>query len=90
MTWNYRIIQTNYKPDGFDDEYTAYAIHEVYYNEDGEPDSWTLRSMSLDNYESVEELEESMKLMMNAFKKPVLIEIVDSDGKEKLIELSTH
>ena len=32
MTWNYRVIKRTY-PDGTE----IFAIHEVYYNEDGEP-----------------------------------------------------
>jgi hypothetical protein len=62
MSWNYRVMTL--------DNGKSYGIHEVYYKEDG---TLSMYSDSIDPYgESIEELENDLKLMLKAFKKDVL------------------
>jgi len=40
MSWNYRIVKQTFPPSGPDGEiHEDYAIHEVYYDDDGNPES---------------------------------------------------
>lgn len=84
MYWNYRVIKTPCV--GIDGESTwLYAIHEVYYDEDEKPGSWTMNPMTLNDYDDYDDLKGSLELMEGAFKKPVL-ELVQMDcGEEYLI-----
>jgi hypothetical protein len=55
---------------------TWFGIYEVYYNEAGEPHSWTEDPIEL-NAESLDELRGDLHHMLKAFARPVL----DFDGK---------
>lgn len=66
MSWNYRVIRT-IDPNG--DEY--YGIHEVYYDDEGNPVSCTENSVNPIG-ESVEDLSHTVIYMMRAFTEPVL------------------
>lgn len=76
MTWNYRVIRSK-DPDG---EY-YYAIHEVYYNNNQEPDSWSRDAIRMFEY-SMSELEEEFGRLRKAMSKTVLEEF-----EGKLVEV---
>ena len=63
--WNYRVMRTV-----VDDE-VMYGIHEVYYNEKDQPESWTQDPVS-PLVDSEEELKDVLRLMSEALDKPVL------------------
>lgn len=60
MTWNYRLIDFG----------THVALHEVYYNADGEPTSWTENPASFVGDDVVEALRMALWDVEN---RPVLI-----------------
>lgn len=66
MTWNYRVLTTEYQG------VVEYSLHEVYYNEKGEPTSCTVEPVTPYSSEGLEDFKLSMQLMMYAFDKPVL------------------
>ena len=66
MTWNYRVIR--HRKSGEDD---FLEIHEVYYNEDGEPTSVTQEGVSAGD-ETIEGLRETLDLMKQALDEPIL------------------
>jgi len=74
MTWNYRILQIHDN---------VYEIIEVYYDELGNIDSWTVNTMKPSGETKVE-LAADIEMMLAAQLHPVLIE---SDAGDKLIEL---
>lgn len=90
MGWNYRVIRSHYS-DSNNDNISIYAIHEVYYGDDGSPDSWTMNAITLDGFDEYGDLEGSIDLIKRAFLKPVL-EVAKSDnGEEYLREVTiTH
>ena len=76
MSWNYRII---FHPEVIRTTGTKntpvtlsayYGIHEVYYNSEGEPKSYSAEPEVAG--ESVKELEEMLKMMNKSFKEEVL------------------
>ena len=69
MGWNYRIIKRK-----IEDNYCTHAIHEVYYDDNGEPRSWTTEPQWLSSDDGVEGLKADIKCMMEAFECPVLDE----------------
>lgn len=79
MSWNYRIVKRSYN----NDEESSFDICEVYYNEDGNPTSYT-DSKNVLSQDSYQDLLWSYKEIEKAFKAPVL-EV--NDGK--LIELKS-
>ncbi len=48
MKWNYRLLKTK---DGDDD---FYQIHEVYYNDKGEVDGWTVKGATVGGHSKAE------------------------------------
>ena len=48
MKWGYRLLKTK---DGDDD---FYQIHEVYYNEKGEVDGWTVKGATVGGHSKIE------------------------------------
>ena len=75
--WNHRVIRKTSRDE------TWYEIHEVFYDDDGNPHSWTEGSVSPYG-ESVEELCRVLDWFKGATEKPVL-EISEKDGKEVLV-----
>ena len=67
MSWNYRILQY---PDGEDN---FFQIHEVYYNDKGEPNSYTANGVTVAG-ESKESLKWVLEKMEEALDKPILSE----------------
>jgi len=67
MTWNYRIFRHTEK-----DGYTWYAIHECYYDDDGNVEGYT-QGPDYPQGETVEELKTDLEYMLNdAFSQPIL------------------
>lgn len=65
MSWNYRVIKHE-KLDG-----SWFSIHEVYYDDDGNP--WACTEDPASPFgETEEELRAGAAMMMKAFEKPVL------------------
>src|ERR1051326_8015463 len=42
MTWNYRIFRHREKATGLVSAHTWYGLHEVFYNDEGEPETYAL------------------------------------------------
>jgi hypothetical protein len=63
MSWNYRVIR------GGDPGGVYYAIHEVYYDADGEPNGWCEADALADTRD---DLFSVLERMNEAAKKPVL------------------
>ena len=82
--WNYRIIRIKQ-----DRKYAVpyiYEIREVYYNMDQKPDLWGEKAVSLSEFEYMDEVEDTVKLISLAVNKPVLEEVT-RDGKVFLEEV---
>lgn len=68
MTWNYRVLRVGDESGG-----CVYRIHEVYYDEDGSIDGWTVDPVQPLG-ESLSELREDIRYFLGAFRKPALEE----------------
>lgn len=85
MSWNYRVVKfvrgEGTPPNGE----TFYAVHEVYYNEDGTVRGWTQSAVS-PNGETSQEFCGSKVLYQAAYKRLVLV-IADGKvtGEEKAV-----
>lgn len=66
MSWNYRIVKTTFEQGD------RYAIHEVYYDTNGNPTSHTVEP-ACPIGETIEELRVEMELYLKAMDRPVLI-----------------
>ena len=64
MAWNYRIIKNT--------QFSTYAIHEVYYKEDGSIEGSTESPVYVLG-ETIDELRADIGYMQDAFTKPVLV-----------------
>jgi len=69
--WNYRVMQQPERPDDPDDKGIWLAIHEVFYDDDGEVDGWTKDAVTVGG-NSKEELLKVLENMTAAAEKPVL------------------
>lgn len=72
MTWNYRIIL---HPAANGTDYAWYALHEVFYDRDGNPDGWTSDPIRFvcDKDEGPVGIQRSLAMAMNdAMRLPVL------------------
>ena len=69
MTWNYRVVRKEYK--GFNEIEVGFAIHEVYYDDDGAPKMCTVNPTEPYG-ETYQELREDMVAYLRAFLEPVL------------------
>ena len=67
MTWNYRRLMTE----------SGYAIHEVYYDEQGDIEMWSDNPISPHGVDE-EELKQDIIKMRTALTKPVLVEDGDT------------
>lgn len=65
MSWNYRVIKL------IDETIITYGIHEVYYDDEGEPESYTSEPIRL-SAETFVELSLVLARILDALKKPVL------------------
>lgn len=76
MTWNYRVMRSDYTYPEPDDDgnpitETSFAIHEVYYSTDGNPISHTVNAVSVTS-QSIDGLDWVLDRMREAISKPVL------------------
>ena len=67
MTWNHRIMRHTDSPDG--EPY--YALHEVFYDEEGGKPGWTKDPVNILG-ESPDEIRETLERMLRALDKPVM------------------
>lgn len=83
FSWNYRIIRKKAQKDN---DYEYYELHEVHYSADGVTiENWTVNPIA-PHGETLDELNSDMKLMLQAFERPVLdLKVVD--GEEMLVEI---
>jgi hypothetical protein len=63
-----------------------YAVHEVYYNEDGEIDGWTAQPVSPAG-DDLKQLDSDLSLFSAALSLPVLEEL-ETGGNCKLVEVT--
>ena len=75
MTWNHRVIK---KQDNLANVY--YEIHEVYYDNKGNPDGWTENPVTPYG-NNLEDLHGELAYLLTALDKPVM-EIVDGKLRE--------
>jgi len=66
MSWNHRVIRRKF-PNGE----VLWAIHEVYYDDDGKPNACTENPIPIREY-SVKDIGKTLKRIRRALKKPVL------------------
>jgi hypothetical protein len=71
VAWNYRIMRHVQALPGGEDE-TTYAIHEVYYEDDGAVDSWTAEPCGSPFGETLSEMVNDLAWISTALAKPVL------------------
>lgn len=69
MSWNYRVVHQHGEHLG--QSWETYAIHEVYYNAEGEPYMVSARP-DRTSAEALAELRQVWRMMGEAFAKPVL------------------
>lgn len=65
MSWNYRVVKRVFENE------KQFAIHEVYYNDDGEITMFSSAPIFICG-DSLKTLSKDLKLYIKAFKKPVL------------------
>ncbi len=71
--WNYRIVRTHGEFHSMPWVPWKYlAIHEVYYDEDGKPDSCTKDAVTVGCDEGPETIKEILTDMLKAVDKPIL------------------
>lgn len=70
VTWNYRVLRRRTK-DIFGREVESYGVHEVYYDDDGEPSSCTMNSVGPSG-DTFEDLAADLRLLVAALNKPIL------------------
>ena len=82
MSWNYRVIRHIHTHNDIDEEY--YQIHEVFYDDDGNPETMTVEGI-IPFGDTEEDLKEVMEMMANALTKNVLDAIMfEHDDTNKL------
>lgn len=74
--WNYRVAS---KDAGTG--YIEHGIVEVYYNKEGEAESWT-DFVEVNGWGSVGELKDTLKLMLEACDKPVFEHTIENSKEE--------
>jgi len=63
MSWNYRIVEYEHG--------AGFGLHEVYYDDDGEPDAMSQHPAGFVG-ETVDELNEALTMAKRAAERPVL------------------
>lgn len=76
MTWNHRVVRRIF-PDGE----ILFGIHEVFYNDDGQPDMVTDDAVRVLG-DDIDDLEQTLKWMRKALGQPIL-EYSDFEGGGK-------
>lgn len=70
MSWDYRVVMTEGEFKLIPWRY--WGIHEVYYDENGEPVSCTKTPVSIGSDEGIQEIGLILEMMKHALDKPVL------------------
>ncbi|WP_295430965.1 hypothetical protein [uncultured Thiodictyon sp.] len=78
-SWNIRVL----RKAGADADEVSYQIHEVFYDEDGSIQSWTLAPVTVYG-ETLAELREEIRHFLHACRRPVLEER-EVDGRPVLV-----
>lgn len=87
MTWNYRILKYEIKSVRPEVNYIRYALHEVYYDKKGVPNSWSENSISFTydfclpdekGLDTPEEIVRSLELALATAKKYTILEVIDN------------
>lgn len=68
MSWNYRVIR--HPASDIEGDEPTFAIHEVYYDDQGNPNGWT--DATDVSAESVADVVEVLAMMLRATERPVL------------------
>ena len=91
MSWNHRIVRSVNRHPAIGNEPAFeelfFAVHEVYYNEDGSIHNWTERSVGPCG-NSIEELLSELEMFREAADQPILQVVVGRDGDETLEEVT--
>lgn len=80
MFWNYRVIRAEYRS-----RTDLYTIREVHYPDGADPAQATIEGLAYSEHPSqpmgdtLAELEDSLRLMLGALQKPVLLDARDLD-----------
>jgi hypothetical protein len=73
MSWSYRVL---YFPPTEKQPVGSYGVHEVYYNEQGDPVSWTANPITFttdeDEDSPLESLKRSLRMALSDAELPVL------------------
>lgn len=77
MSWNYRIVAMK----SVADETFGYAIHEVFYDDDGTIKGYTEKPVCITG-ESLGDISEALEMMAKATTLPIM-----EDRNEKLVEI---
>lgn len=80
--WNYRLFEVCFKIDGV--EMKELEIREVYYGSKDEIVAWSGDCACLTG-DTIKDIEESTKMMLEALKKPMLKVKRDKEGNEDII-----
>lgn len=65
--WNYRVLAHDFKGE------VCFQIHEVHYNDEGVPISYTERAVPAMGDENLDTLKEDLEYMLKALDEPVLV-----------------
>ena len=71
MNWNYREMVKTYEYGSSKEPQLDFGIYEVFYEND-KPTSSIMTPISLEGFESVEELKEAHEMMLEAYSLPIL------------------
>ena len=78
MSWNYRLVATYFDDDKYKD-FVKVGVHEVHYDDQGNPNSYTMKPIELsrdfelsDNDPILDDMLEMLELISKAYSKPIL------------------
>jgi hypothetical protein len=83
MSWNYRLMRFPVPAEHSETGYW-HAVHEVYYNENGEPHGHTERKVGVGG-DTPEEVRQAYELMGQSFSKPIL-HYSEDEGYQEVTE----
>ena len=66
MTWNYRILASEYRGEFY------FKIHEVYYDDQGNPESHSVEGTKIEG-DTITEIKNILHNMAESLKKPILL-----------------
>lgn len=71
MNWNYRLMKREYLNPINQEKEVIYGIHEVYYDEDGNPNGWSKEPENISS-ETIEGIQWQIEKFQEALTKPLL------------------